>query len=444
MKSRTPPQSIEAEQSVLGSIIIDNDVFVQVRAVLNTKSFYKEAHRKIWRAFLAIEEDGDAIDLVTVTEKLRTKNTLDSVGSVAYLIGLTDAVPTAAYAENYAKIVAEKYALRRLIEATGEAMRAAYDAQLSTTEIAFGLTQNINDINSELQDSEFTWIGDILPKIHNSIMDKINNKKISGTKTGLRSFDKKFGGLPNGELTVIGGRPAMGKSALITQISSEVAKDKAVMVFSLEMLSEQIGERVVINKSKVDIRREVLSKKDIDKLEAEIANLINLKLFINDASGLDIPSLKAKVLSFADKEDVGLLVVDYMQLIDINDENEVRGIGKITRTLLGIARTLKIPVVGLTQLNRNLENRPDKRPRSSDIRASGRVEEDASLIILMYRDEVYNKDTDKPAILELIVTKNRHGPIGSVEYVWSGKHVAVLEMAQPDRYAQSDIYRGGN
>ncbi len=439
MNTHTLPHNLEAEQSVLGSILLDNAVFSYIEGKLVAKHFYKEAHRKIFRAIEHLFQHNEPVDLVTLTEELRQSGDLESVGSVAYLIGLAEEVPTAAYAENYANIVAEKALLRELISTCGQIMQNSYDQALPLAQILDKAEASIFELSSSKGSNNLINMSTLVGEAFEDIYQKMYQPNTtSGLKTGFSSLDSITSGLQEGSLNVLAARPSMGKTALALTICQHVAlnEGKAVGVFSLEMSSVQLVNRMICSTGLVDmnrVRNGDLPFESFTRLGYAAAKLAEAEIFIDDTAVMNVMELRSKARKLMSNHNLGLIIIDYLQLMSGGGkggggENRQQEISNISRSLKALARELDIPVLALSQLSRAVESRPNKRPMLSDLRESGSIEQDADLVMFIYRDEYYDKQSEKKGIAEIIISKQRNGPTGSIELMFHSNHVSFHEL----------------
>ena len=438
---RIPPHNLEAEASVLGSALVDNDAMDRVEGLITADAFYKEAHRKIWRAMEALRARSEPVDLVTLAEELKKRGELEEVGGITYLVGLSEATPTAAYAEHYARIVAEKAALRRLISAAGEAMRLAYDEAGSVEEIIDQAGRLILEVATHGPRHDFQEMRELVTQAHERIAH-LREEGVSSDllSTGFADLDRLIGGLAPGTLNIIAARPSMGKTAFALTVAQNVAlRDKVpVAIFSLEMPALDLVLRMLSSEARVDmnrIRQAQLSDRDYDRLVKAAGRIYDAPVFIDDTPGLTLMEVRARARRLAVHHDVKLIVIDYMQLMSggqssKNGENRQQEIAAISRGLKSLARELEVPVVALSQLSRAVENRPNKKPMLSDLRESGSIEQDADLVVFIFREDYYNEHSEKAGIAEIIVGKQRNGPIGTVELQFHAAHVRFNDLAR--------------
>ncbi len=441
MESRTPPQNLEAEQSVLGSILLDNEVYAQIEGTLQAEHFYKESHRKIWRACERLFRRNEPMDLVTLTEELRQTGELETVGSVPYLIGLADSVPTAAYAESYARIVAEKAVLRDLISASGSIMQTAYDQALPLEQILDKAESGIFELSSNKRTHAFEGMPSLVADSFAQINELFTNPDpITGLRTGFKELDNMTAGLQPSSLNVLAARPSMGKTALALTIGQAVAlrEGTTVGIFSLEMSAVQLVMRMLCSEARVDmsrVRNGQLSDRDFQRLADTAGRMSEAKIFIDDAADMTVMELRSRSRRLMAEHNLGLIVIDYLQLMQGSSrsgggENRQQEISNISRGLKALARELDIPVLVLSQLSRAVESRPNKRPMLSDLRESGAIEQDADLVMFIYRDEYYDPHSEKQGIAEIILGKQRNGPVGTVELQFHNAHVRFNDLAK--------------
>jgi len=440
VESRTPPHNIEAEQSVLGSILLDNETYASLEGMLAPGHFYKEGHRKIFRAIERLFRRGDPMDLVTLTEELRQSGELESVGSVPYLIGLADSVPTAAYADSYARIVLEKATLRELIGASGRIMQLAYDQAGPLDEVLDQAEQHIFDLATKKRSTHFEGMPTLVTETFAHINELFANPDpVSGLRTGFRELDGMTAGLQRSSLNVLAARPSMGKTAFALTIGLNAALrgDVSVGIFSLEMSAVQLVTRMLCSEARVDmsrVRNGQLSDRDFQRLADTAGRMSEARIFIDDNADLTVMELRSRARRLTAEHDLGLLVIDYLQLMSggtrSTSENRQQEISAISRGLKALARELDIPILVLSQLSRAVEGRPNKRPMLSDLRESGAIEQDADLVMFIYRDEYYDQQSEKHGIAEVIIGKQRNGPTGTLELQFHNAHVRFNDLAR--------------
>ncbi len=436
VEHRVPPQNLDAEQGVLGSIMLDPEAFATVEGILGADQFYKEGHRKIFKAMERLSRQGDPIDIIGLGEELRRAGELESIGNFPYLVGLMDMVPTAAYADYYAKLVAEKSVLRELISASGKVMQQAYDHAAPLEEILDLAESSIFQVSTARQRHSFNGMNTLVSETFQYINEMHENPTpVSGLATGFKDLDQLTSGLHPSSLNVLAARPSMGKTAAALSIGQHVAlrENKAVAVFSLEMPAVQLVMRMLCSEARVDmarIRNGQLSDRDFQRIADTAGRMSEARLFIDDNGSLSVTELRSRARRLKAEQDIGLVVIDYLQLMSGgNTENRQQEISTISRGLKSLARELDIPVLVLSQLSRAVEGRPNKRPMLSDLRESGAIEQDADLVMFIYRDEYYDPHSEHQGIAEIIVGKQRNGPVGTVKLQFHGAHVRFNDLA---------------
>ncbi len=439
---RLPPQNLEAEQCVLGSVLLQQGALVKVLEILTADNFYRDAHKQIFEAMVALFEKNEPQDIITVTNILKDRNLLDGIGGPAYLANLTDIVPVAANIVYYAKIIRNKSVLRRLIQTCTEIASRCFDEQDDIDSLVDDAEQTIFEISRSKSSQHFQSLATIIPETFKKV-EKLAERKelITGVPTGYDDLDKITSGLQPSDLIILAGRPSMGKTALAMNIAQNAAifNKVPVAVFSLEMSKEQLGMRMLCSVSRVDsqdIRSGYIKDSDWPKLARATGILSEAPIYIDDSPALGVLEMRAKSRRLKSEHNIGLVVVDYLQLMRgrSNAERREQEISEISRSLKAMAKELDLPVVALSQLNRSLESRPNKRPQLSDLRESGAIEQDADLICFLYRDEIYNKSEDNPrrGIAEVIVGKQRNGPTGTVDLTFIDKFTTFENYTHHD------------
>jgi replicative DNA helicase len=424
---RIPPQNSEAEQAVLGSILLRERSLPEVVDILRADDFYRDAHQVIFRAMLALFEKNERIDPLTVGEFLRAANLEAKAGGDDYLATLTSRIPVASNIAAYARIVRQKAILRRLIEAGTDITARCYDEQHDIDQLIDDAEQAIFDIAGRRGEQQFVSVKEIAPEAFRQVERLFQRKElITGVPTGFKEFDNMTAGLQPSDLIVIAARPSMGKTAFALNIAQHAAlKDKiGVAVFSLEMSKEQLALRLLSSVGSVDsrhIRTGSMQGDDWPNLVRALALLEESPIFIDDTPAISVLEMRSKLRRLAAKEKIGLVIVDYLQLMSgRSSENRTQEISDISRSLKVLAKAHNLPVVALSQLNRAVETRTDKRPMLADLRESGAIEQDADVIAFIYRDEVYNKSETNPerGYAEIIIGKQRNGPTGTIKLVF--------------------------
>jgi len=422
--SKVPPQSIEAEQAVLGSILLENEVLHQVIETLDIDDFYRGAHRKIFDGMLELYNKNEPSDLITLTDTLSQKKHLDDVGGPSYLSSLVDNIPTAANAVHYAKIVRERSILRKTIAAATDIINKGYENEKDINDVLDFAEASIFAISEYQIKPSFYPLREIIKSSFVTI-EKLYEKKelITGVPSGFEDLDRLTSGFQSSDLIIIAGRPSMGKTSFALNIAQNAAIEKniPVAIFSLEMSKEQVAIRMLCSESRIDahkLRGGFLSENDWPKLTRAAGSLSEAPVFVDDTAGITVLEMRAKSRRLRKDQKLGLIIVDYLQLMREKGraDNREQEISAISRSLKALAKELNIPVIALSQLNRKVEDRHDKRPQLADLRESGAIEQDADVIIFIYRDEVYNKDdSDKKGKAEILISKQRNGPIGKVD-----------------------------
>lgn len=425
---RIPPHSVEAEQSVLGSILLDKEAMISVSETLVPEDFYKEAHKVIYESMLKLYNSQSEIDLITLTDELRDQGYLDDIGGIAYITSLSTIVPTTSNIKYYVNIVKEKSISRQLISAANDIINLGYDGSAKVEDVLENAEKKIFDISQERATNDFQPINQVISEAL-SMLEKLYEEKndVTGLTTGFRDLNKKINGLQRSDLLLIAARPAMGKTAFALNLVQNAALkgDASVAVFSLEMSKEQLVQRMIASQSTVELKKiktGTLADNDWPRITDGMAILSGAKIHIDDTPGIKISELRSKCRKLKIEKGLDLVLIDYLQLMEGEGQNESRQqeIAKISRSLKILAKELDCPVVALSQLSRAPEQRADHRPMLSDLRESGSIEQDADIVMFLYRDEYYNPDTEKKNIGEVIVAKNRHGETGTVELVWFG------------------------
>lgn len=427
--SRIPPHSVESEQSILGSIILDKDAIITVAETINPSDFYKEAHKIIYESMLKLNSNNEPIDLITLIEELRKEGHLDNIGGISYLTSLSTIVPTTSNVKYYANIVKEKSVMRQLIKASNEIINLGYDASTDVQEILDKAEKNIFDISQEKSGDDIQPINLVLQDTFDMIERLCTQKSdVTGITTGFADLNKKINGLQRTDLILLAARPAMGKTAFSLNLVQNAALkgDASVAVFSLEMSKEQLVQRILSAQSNVElskIKTGTLGESDWPRIIDAMAVLSEANIFIDDTPGIKISEIRSKCRRLKIEKGLDLIMIDYLQLMEGEGKNENRQqeIAKISRSLKILAKELDCPVVALSQLSRSPELRKDHRPILSDLRESGSIEQDADIVMFLYRDEYYHEDSEKKNIGEVIVAKNRHGETGNIELVWFGQ-----------------------
>lgn len=440
---KLPPQSIEAEMSILGGILVDNEAINRALEIITPDDMYRETHRKIMRAMIELNTRNEPCDLITLTSILKKKGELEEVGGGAYLATLVDYVPMAANIVYYCKIVKEKGITRKLISAATEIVSQGFEDQVDVEELLDNAQKVIFEISENKLRPAFYPVGAILKDTIKNIELLYEKKEhVTGVPTGFIDLDEMTAGFQGGDLIIVAGRPSMGKTAFALNIGQNAAihagKPYPVAIFSLEMSKESLVTRLLCSEARIDasrLRTGHLIESDWEKLARGAGKLHEAKIFIDDTPAISVLEMRAKCRRMKAEHDIGLIMVDYLQLMrgSSNPESRQQEISEISRSLKALAKELNVPVVALSQLNRGLESRTDKRPMMSDLRESGAIEQDADVIMFVYRAEVYDKENEElKGKAEIIIGKQRNGPIGIVDLVFRGEHTRFENLSKRD------------
>ena len=421
---KLPPQNIEAEQSVLGAILLDNNALYTAFELITQDDFYKDSNKKIFIAMTELLEKNEPIDIITLTDHLRKKDNLDAVGGTQYLTSLVSMIPTSANVRFHSKIVREKSMVRGLLRSVTDIARNVYETEQDAEELIDYAEKTIFDLSEKRISPSFSVLKDVI-KDSFQMIEQLYDKKetVTGVPTGFKELDELTTGLQKSDLIIIGGRPSMGKTAFSLNIAQHVGvnMNEPVAVFSLEMSKEQLAFRMLCSEAMVDsnnIRKGFIRKDDWHKLTSAAGKLAESPIYIDDSSAISVLEMRAKARRLKVEHGLSLIIVDYLQLMRGrgNAERREQEISEISRSLKGLAKELRVPVIALSQLNRGVETRTgNKKPTLADLRESGAIEQDADVIIFLYRDEVYNKDSnDNKGKAEIIISKQRNGPTGEI------------------------------
>ncbi|HLG20075.1 MAG TPA: replicative DNA helicase [Bdellovibrionota bacterium] len=435
-RTRVPPQNIEAEQSVLGAVLLDNQAAHEVTEILRPEDFYKESHREIFAATLALLDRNEPADLVTLTNELKKEGKLDRLGGAAYMASLVEAVPTAANVMHYARIVKEKAVLRDIISAATEIATGGYEEK-DIEEYLDEAETKIFRISERRLSGALLPISSVIKESFRQIEENYERKQlITGLSTGFRDLDKLTAGLQGSDLVIVAGRPSMGKTSFCLNIAQHAAmiSKMPVAVFSLEMARHQLAQRLLCSLARIDssrLRTGIIDEEEWMRLTQAAGELSESPIYIDDTPQVTVLEMRAKARRLKAARGLGLVVVDYIQLMTSRGkyENREREISEISRSLKAMAKELNVPVLALSQLNRGVENRTDKRPQMSDLRESGAIEQDADIVGFIYRDEVYNKESPDRGIAEFIVAKHRNGPIGVTKLAFLAQYTRFENLA---------------
>ncbi|MGL4799476.1 MAG: replicative DNA helicase [Cellulosilyticaceae bacterium] len=433
---RIPPHNIEAEQSVLGAIIMDHEAMTVASEILRPNDFYRPDHQEIYSAIMELFTSNSPVDLVTIQNRLSEKGVLEQVGGIGYLAELATIVPTSAHIKEYAKIVEDKAVLRRLIKASQDITAKSYEGDEPIEDLMSFAEKQVFDIIQNRHTEDFSHINEIIVTSIDKIEQALVNKgAVTGVPTGFIDLDYKTAGMQPSDLILVAARPSMGKTAFSLNViqSAAIKNKKKVAVFSLEMSKDQLVNRMLCAEAMVDaqkVRTGNLEPQDWDRIAKAIPTIAAADIFIDDTPGISVMEMRAKCRRLKLEKGLDLIMIDYLQLMSGNGKTDSRQqeISEISRSLKAIAREMSAPVIALSQLSRACETRADHRPMLSDLRESGAIEQDADVVMFLYRDEYYNPDTDKKNIGEVIIAKQRNGPTGTVELVWLGQYTKFANM----------------
>ena len=439
MIDRVPPQNIEAEQAVLGAMLIKKEAITQAQELLRPDDFYREAHRIVFETMLELAGDNEAVDLVTLTEALRKKEMLEKVGGISFITALANYVPTAANIVYHAQIVKEKSELRHLIDAATEIASAAYEATDDVKDI-------MDDAEKKILAVAANQTGGAFEPIRNIVIDTVgrvetlyeNQGGLTGISTGFRDLDRDTSGLQKSDLILVAARPSMGKTAFTLNIATYAAlHGHTVAFFSLEMSKEQLVQRMLCSEGGIDsqrLRTGQLEDADWDRLINTADRISKASIYIDDTAGINVMDLRSKARRLKAEHGLDLIVIDYLQLMQgrarSSSDNRQQEISEISRSLKALARELDVPVVALSQLSRSVESRTVKKPMLSDLRESGSLEQDADIVMFLYREDYYDQETERKNITEVIIAKHRNGPIGTIELFFQKEFTKFRDLSR--------------
>ncbi len=421
---KLPPQNIQAEASLIGSLLLDREAIIKVADIVAGDDFYVDKNRLIYEAILGLYEKREPIDVVTLSNKLESMGELENIGGSAYLAELVNSVPSAAHVVHYANIVAQKATLRRLIDASGKINALAFDENAPLDGLLDNAEQTLFEVSQKHLKQNFSPIREVLAESFDRLDALHKDKKqLRGLPTGFRALDNLLAGLQKSDLIILAARPSMGKTSLAMNIAQNVAIKAGVPVgiFSLEMSKEQLIDRLLAGEAKIDswkLRTGNLEDRDFEKLNKAMGVLAEAPIYIDDSAMANVMEMRTKARRLQSEHDLGLLVIDYLQLMSgrqNQSDNRVQEISEISRGLKGLARELNVPVVALSQLSRSVEARHPQIPQLSDLRESGSIEQDADVVMFIYREDYYNKESERQNIADILIKKHRNGPTGDVE-----------------------------
>lgn len=437
MYDRTPPHNIEAEQAVIGAIFLQPTAFTMAAEKLTAADFYRASHQVIFETMQRLNDRDEPIDLVTVTTALSNTEQLDVTGGVTYLTDIASSVPTAANIEYYSKIVEEKALLRRLISTATNIVTNTFTKEDEVEALLDEAEKNILEVSNRKNSGAFKVIKDVLIEVYENIEELHNQTTdVTGIPTGFRDLDKITSGFQRNDLIIIAARPSVGKTAFALNIAQNVAinTDENVAVFSLEMGAEQLVQRMLCAEGNIDaqrMRNGNLEGDDWEKLTMAMGSLSHAGVFIDDSSSIRVSDIRSKCRRLKQEHGLGMIIIDYLQLISGSEgsqENRQQEVSEISRSLKGLARELEVPLIALSQLSRGVESRQDKRPMMSDLRESGSIEQDADIVGFLYRDDYYDAESEAQNIIEIIISKQRNGPTGTVELAFKKEYNKFIDL----------------
>lgn len=441
---RLPPQHIEAEQAVLGAMLISSDAVSTAVEEVDADDFYRQTHQVIFSAIRDLFEEGQPVDVITVTAALQTREGgLEAVGGASYLASLAGAMPTALHIQHYAQIVREKAMLRRIIQTATELASDGYTGEATPNDLLADAERKILSLSQNQRVRDFTHIADVLEQTFERIEQLYQSEgRLTGVPTGYSELDRMTSGFQRSDLIIVAARPSVGKTAFALNVAQNVAVRAGlpVAIFSLEMSKDQLVQRMLCAEAYIDghkLRNGTLEDEDWPKLSMGVSTLSNAPIYIDDSPGITVPEMRSKLRRLKTEAGLGFVVIDYLQLIHGrrgSGENRQQEISEISRSLKQLARELEVPIVALAQLSRSVEQRQDKRPMLSDIRESGSIEQDADIVAFLYRDDYYDPESERKNIIEIIIAKQRNGPTGKVDLVFLKNYnkFVNLEKAHAD------------
>lgn len=438
--NRIPPQNIDAEEAILGGIFLDPEALGRVADLIRPEAFYLTAHQEIFRATLALQNKGMPTDLMSVSAWLRDRGLLEKVGGQNKLIQLIDRTVSAVNIDQYAALVVDKYMRRKLIQIGGEISQLGYDASQDLPQVLDQAEQKVFSITQDRPQAGLTATADILTHTFTDIESRSLGLVLPGLSCGYYDLDAMTQGFQRSDLIIVAGRPSMGKTSFVMNIARNIAAfhKLPVAIYSLEMSKEQLVQRLLASEVRIEsgrLRAGRVSQQEWEPLGHAISSLSQVPIFIDDTPNISVTEIRSKARRLQAEQGgaLGLILLDYLQLMDGGSDNRVQELSKITRSLKALARELSVPVIALSQLSRGVESRTNKRPMMSDLRESGAIEQDADLIMMLYRDEYYNPDTPDRGIAEVIISKHRNGPTGTVKLLFESQFTQFRNLAAPNR-----------
>ncbi len=434
---RIPPHNVEAEQAVIGAIFLEPEAFSTASERLVSTDFYRANHQAIFATMSSLSDKGEPIDVITVTTNLANSDQLEQVGGVTYLTDLASSVPTAANIEYYSKIVEEKALLRRLIKSATDIVTNTFAKEDAVEEVLDEAEKTILEVSSRKNSGAFKPIKDVLIDVYDNIEQLHNSDNdVTGIATGYRGLDRMTSGFQKNDLIIVAARPSVGKTAFALNIAQNVAinSDENVAIFSLEMGADQLVQRMLCAEGNIDsqrLRTGALQSEDWGKLTMAMGSLSHAGIFIDDSPGIRVSDIRSKCRRLKQEHGLGMIIIDYLQLISGSEssrDNRQQEVSEISRSLKGLARELEVPLIALSQLSRGVEQRQDKRPMMSDLRESGSIEQDADIVSFLYRDDYYDEESEQQDIIEIIISKQRNGPTGTVELAFKKEYNKFVDL----------------
>jgi replicative DNA helicase len=441
INDRTPPQNIDAEEAILGGILLDPEAIGRVLDILRPEAFYLSAHQAVYQAALVLHNQGNPTDLMSITTWLQDQGLLDKVGGQSKLVQLVDRTVSAVNIDQYAHLVMDKYLRRRLITIGNQISQLGHDTTRDLEEVLDEAEQKVFNVTQVRSNQGLVPTAEILTTTFAEIEERSVGMTLPGLACGFYDLDGKTQGFQRSDLIIVAGRPSMGKTAFCLGLARNIAAQYKlpVAIFSLEMSKEQIVQRLLASESRIEsgrLRSGRVSQQDWEPLGHAISRLSELRLFIDDTPNISVTEMRSRSRKLQAEQGgaLGMILIDYLQLMEgSGSENRVQELARITRALKNLARELNVPIIALSQLSRSVESRSDKRPMMSDLRESGSIEQDADLIMMLYRDEYYNPDTPDRGIAEILITKHRNGPTGTVKLLFEPQFTRFLNLAAPNR-----------
>ncbi len=437
VNERIPPHNVEAEQAVIGAVFLEPEAFSTASERLVSTDFYRANHQSIFATMSALSDKGEPIDVVTVTTHLANREQLEQAGGVTYLTDLASSVPTAANIEYYSKIVEEKALLRRLIKSATDIVTNTFAKEDAIEEVLDEAERTILEVSSRKNVGAFKPIKDVLIDVYDNIEQLHNSDSdVTGIATGYRELDRMTSGFQKNDLIIVAARPSVGKTAFALNIAQNVAinSDENVAIFSLEMGADQLVQRMLCAEGNIDsqrLRTGKLENEDWSKLTMAMGSLSNAGVYIDDSPGIRVSDIRSKCRRLKQEHGLGMIIIDYLQLISGSEssrDNRQQEVSEISRSLKGLARELEVPLIALSQLSRGVEQRQDKRPMMSDLRESGSIEQDADIVSFLYRDDYYDEESEQQNIIEIIISKQRNGPTGTVELAFVKEYNKFVDL----------------